>query len=167
MSEYNNSKKEALFFRLPTTSIESEKDNLTEKCKFNFHYMDFSQAGQTFQDWEDGKQLAKLLDKLKNYCEKPLKHWQYQKIGSGKKRGNILEIYGKFPNKSDFNHPKHVPHEALWARFRLEWDARLIGFVIPYEYHGRHHGRTKEYYDCNTFYLVFLDKDHKFCKSEK
>lgn len=169
MSDYKNSRKEALFLRLPTTSIDSEIDNVTEKCKFNFHYMDFQPAGQNFQDWENDNQLAKLLDKLKIYSEKPLKYWQCQKIGSGAKRGNILEIYGNFPNpsKTDFSHPKHVPHEALWARFRLEWDARLIGFVIPYEYHGRRHDRTKEYYDCNTFYVVFLDKDHKFWKSEK
>lgn len=168
MSEYKNSRKDALFLRLPTTSIESKEDNITEKCKFNFHYMDFSQrAGQNFQDWENDNQPAKLLNKLKYYCEKPLKHWTYQKIGSGAKRGNILEIYGKFPNESDFTHPKHVPHEALWARFRLEWDARLIGFVIPNEYNGRRHDLTNQYYDCNTFYIVFLDKEHKFCKSEK
>lgn len=66
MSEYKNSRKEALFLRLPTTSIESEEDNLTEKCKFNFHYTDFSQpAGQNFQDWENTNQLAKLLYKIK------------------------------------------------------------------------------------------------------
>lgn len=128
--------------------------------------MDFSQtAGQNFQDWEGANQLAKLLDKLKNYCGNSLKYWQHQRIG--KQNNTVLEIYGSFPPKSDFVCPKHVPHDVLWARFRLEWDARLIGFVIPSEHHGKIHKGTSEGFDCNTFYVVFLDKNHKFWKNER
>lgn len=61
--------------------------------------------------------------------------------------------------------PKHVPHQVSWARFRLESDNRLIGFVIPEEYHKKENIYTKEYFDCNTFYIVFLDNTHRFYKS--
>jgi len=73
-----------------------------------------------------------------------------------------LEVYNQFPSKSDFSHPQFVPHEAMWARFRLEGSTRLIGFMIPAEYDGTAHQKTKMLFDSNVFYVVFLDKDHRF-----
>lgn len=162
MTYFGNSKKVAKLSSFSKVSIDDIKDKLTERCKFNFHYMDFSQpAGQRFEDW-NVDQLTKLLDKLKNYSETPLKYWLTQAQSVGKRSHNVLEIYGNFPLKSEFTHPKHVPHQAQWARFRLENLVRLIGFVIPNEYHGQAHDGTKQMFDCNTFYVVFLDRDHKF-----
>ena len=126
--------------------------------------MDFSQsAGQEFNDWSKD-QLVKLLNKLKNYSAEPLTYWLTQSQRVGRRSHNVLEIYGDFPVKSEFQHPKHVPHQAQWARFRVENLVRLIGFVIPREFSLKVHGQTKVFFDCNTFYAVFLDKDHKFYK---
>lgn len=165
MSRFKNSRKSAFLDTLPTISIETDSDRLTQKCKFNFGYMDFSQkAGQKFSVWEQERQLAKLLDKIVEYTREPLSWWIKQRIG--KRNNKVLEVYQKFPPKSDFIYPKHIPHDVHWARFRLEWEARLIGFVIPKEFEGRRHHNTGLHFDCNTFYVVFLDANHKFWKTK-
>ena len=169
--KFKSTRKGNFLENLPTISIENPSDHLTELCKFNFHYMDFSQeAGQTFKDWSHDR-LYKLQDKLKEFCAFPLKHWTTVKMGGGgkkskKKKQNVLEIYGNFPTNTDFVHPKAVPHEVQWARFRLGSEARLIGFVLPIEFCHEVHKGTKINFDCNTFYVVFLDKDHRFYKTE-
>lgn len=156
--------------------IESKPDDslatsdIAMRCKFNFSYLDQSQeAGQSFVDWNTTSpisQLSKLNDKLREYSRESLKHWTRMGIGTGKKGGkgkrqNVLEIYGDFPKKSDFTHPKSVPADVKWSRFRLEGSVRLIGFVIPDELHGKS-DKDGNLYDSNTFYVVFLDKNHKF-----
>lgn len=171
MSKYGNTKKNSFLKSLPTASIENRNDKLTEKCKFNFDYFDSSQsAGQAFRDWSYDR-LYKLNDKLKEFSKYPLEHWKTVKIGGGsekskRKRQHVFEVYDKFPVNSDFVHPKHVPHEILWARFRLGNEARLIGFVLPKEFENKPHPGTGKMFDCNTFYVVFLDKDHRFYKTK-
>jgi hypothetical protein len=160
-----NNKKENFLSSIPTASIESNTDTLTKKLKFCFDYFDCDQAaGQNFCDW-DKKSLEELLDKLKHYSSDSLDYWQNQKVGP-QKRNSVFEIYNQFPTKSDFTHPKHIPHQVLWSRFRLESKKRLIGFVIPKSFHGKRHQTTGLEFDCNTFYVVFLDRDHKFYKTK-
>ncbi len=139
-------------------SLEEEDSNLTIRCKFNFSYFDKTQsAGQDFADWPE-KQILTLLDTLKEYCKNSLTQW----ITMSK-----YVNYGVFPLNSDFTHPKHVPHQAQWGRFRLDNKTRLVGFTVPGELHRTPHKITKELFDKNTFYVVFLDKDHKFYKTER
>lgn len=165
MKNFGNSKKNKFFEKVIKTSLGSEHDDLVSRCKFNFSYMDFDQdAGQTFKDWGEDK-LVKLLNKLTEYNKSPLMYWRNQRVGS--KSQNVLEIYGSFPKKSDFVHPAHVPDEVLWARFRLESAVRLIGFILPPEYNNKKHISKDMYFDCNTFYVVFLDENHKFYKIDK
>ena len=160
MKAHFNSKKDAFLRSFPTESVDSDNDKLTDKCKFNFSYMDFTQpAGQRFEDWSKEK-LVQLLNKLHLYSKESLKYWTKARIGG--RDNTVLEIYSKFPVNSDFHHPKHVPHQALWGRFRLEGRVRLVGFVIPPEYHQRKHQKTSMIFDCNTFYVVFLDQNHRF-----
>jgi hypothetical protein len=163
MNPFKNDKKAKFLASIPLCSLESETDLLTSKCKFNFAYFEKQTAEQSFEEWPDEK-LHKLLAKLRDYSQQSLTHWMLLPIG---KSGTVLSIYGAFPTKSAFTHPKHVPHQALWGRFRLEWADRLIGFVIPNSYHDKAHPVTGERYDCNTFYVVFLDADHKFYQSGK
>ncbi|HEY4555715.1 MAG TPA: hypothetical protein VIG68_04695 [Lysobacter sp.] len=163
MSRYENNRAKSFLDSLPTTSIESTSDTLTARCKFNFSYFEKQAAGQAFQEWTDG-QLAKLLDKLKEYSREHLNYWREQRVG---KSGTVLAIYGDFPtSRSDFSHPRHVPHEAQWGRFRLEQAVRLIGFVLPNSVRGLTHPGSGIQYDVNTFYVVFLDADHRFYKTE-
>ena len=77
-------------------------------------------------------------------------------------------IYDNFPipAKTDFKEPRNVPLEARWARFRLGGKIRLVGFIIPETYHDREHETTKMRWDINTFYIVFLDENHRFWHDE-
>ena len=168
MSElYQNSKTLELITDINSNFIlEDENDTLTQRCKFNFHYFTLQKAGQDFQDWNHQK-LIKLLNKLKNYNENSLAYWQKGPIGKGS--GHVLEIYGNFPQKqnTDFISPKSIPLDVRWGRFRLDSASRLVGFVVPDKLHNTFHSATGEIFDKNTFYIVFLDKDHKFYKMEK
>lgn len=161
MKNYSNPKKDRFLASIPLASMESYDDRLTEGCKFNFSYFDVQPAGQHFGDWSHA-QLVGLLEKLKEYSKKPLSAWLTTPVG---KSGTVLAIYGAFPKDSDFTVPKHVPHQAMWGRFRLESAVRLVGFVVPGEFHDRAHPRTRCRFDCNTFYVVFLDENHVFYKS--
>jgi hypothetical protein len=149
-----NSLKERFLSSRSDFLIDDAKGRFRENIRFSFEYFDNSQApGQDFRDWEQ-EHLYKLMDKLKEYCKNPLRHWMTMKIGGGK--NHVLEIYKKFPHKSEFIHPKSVPLDVDWARFRLEGDMRLVGFVVPSESCDRL---------CllkDTFYVVFLDANHKF-----
>ena len=165
MKTFKNSKKDDFFNKLIKSSLESENDNLIIRCKFNFSYMDFNQsAGQTFKDWGEDK-IIKLLKKLIEYSKNSLTYWNNQRVGGASQ--NVLEVYHTFPRNSDFIHPSYIPHEVSWARFRLESAVRLIGFVLPKEYYNKKHLAKDIYFDCNTFYIVFLDENHKFYKTEK
>jgi hypothetical protein len=161
MSRFANSRREGFFSSLPTASIENKDDTLTIRCKFNFSYFHEDKAGQAFNDL-DKDQLVKLMEKLKFYSGEPLSYWKTLPIGKGKSR--VLSIYPKFPLKSEFLRPKHVPHQARWGRFRTDYEGRIIGFVLPEECHGKEHPATGHRFDCNTFYIVFLDNNHNFYK---
>lgn len=167
MKKYENSKQKSfLNSDLFKVSLDDKNNDLTSRCKFNLSYFDNSQeTGQDFNDWTEA-QLVKLLNKLKEYSKSSLKYWSNQKIGTGKHKKDVFANYGsQFPSNTDFKRPSYIPHQVEWARFSLENKVRLIGFVIPHEYHGEIHSQTKEIFDENTFYIVFLDKDHKFYKT--
>jgi len=165
MNRFDNTKKNQFLESITTASLDGKEDDTASRCKFNFSFMDSSQsAGQNFEAWKEDK-LVKLMNKLQNYCRKPLDYWKNQRVGSGNL--HVFEIYDKFPVHSDFIRPKHVPHQVFWARFRLESKTRLIGFVIPKEYSYKEQGNSGYRFDCNTFYIVFLDKDHRFYRTKK
>jgi hypothetical protein len=108
----------------------SLKDSL-----FNFSYFEVQAPGKDFSDLENTT-LVNLVNKLKEYGRESLEYWSTQPVG---KSGTVFSIYGAFPSKSDFTHPRHVPHQAEWARFRIDWATRLCGFTIPRGYHGKTH----------------------------
>lgn len=160
--KFGNLRKTSFLDSIPTISLDDDTNNLTERCKFNFSYFDVqNNISQEFSDWSHDE-LIKLLEKLRNYSNFSLIHWTRQKVGNYP----VFVIYRQFPNNSDFTKPKHIPHQALWARFHLENKVRVIGFVIPDEYKDKAHQKTAERFDINTFYMVYLDKDHKFYKTE-
>lgn len=162
MNSYFNSHSANFLAACNTCSLESKDDRLTERCTFNFNYFTVQSAGQDFADWKH-RELVALLNHLKDYSNFPLKHWTKQPIG---KSGAVLIIYGGFPKKSEFTHPNHVPHQARWGRFRLTHAKRLVGFVVPENLDGQVHPQTGERFCSNTFYVVFLDADHRFWASE-
>ncbi|MEK7488651.1 MAG: hypothetical protein AABZ79_02115 [Pseudomonadota bacterium] len=157
MSGFGSKRKERFLGALPSASLEGDGDLLTEKCKFNFAYFTVQSAGQNFDDWE-GDDLCKLFHCLKEYSKFTLDHWS---------REGVLKIYRDFPKNSEFTHPPYIPHEVWWGRFRLASAVRLAGFVVPGAFHGKEHPKTKRLFDCNTFYVTFLDANHLFYKTEK
>lgn len=161
-NKFINSKAISFLDSIPTISLDSDDNTLTNRCKFNFSYFDVQEnISQNFTEWTK-EELIKLLEKLKNYSQFSLTHWSKQKVGNYP----VFVIYKQFPTNSDFIKPKHIPHQALWARFHLENIVRVIGFVIPDEYKNKVHPKTTEKFDTNTFYMVYLDKEHKFYKTE-
>jgi len=158
-----NSRKNSFLASIPTISLDDDSNSLTIKCKFNFSYFDVqSGISQDFQDWSH-EELVKLLGKFKNYSEFSLAHWRRQKVG----KYPLFVVYDQFPTNTDFVKPQHIPHQALWSRFHLENKVRVIGFVIPDEYADKAHPKTALRFDTNTFYIVYLDKEHKFYKTDR
>ena len=93
-----------------------------------------------------------------------MRFWHNERVGAGLR---ILEFYGNFPTKTKFKEPTHIPIPVQWGRFRLESKVRLVGFTIPADYHKKLDKNTDEYFDKNTFYVVFLDQNHEFYYTEK
>ena len=158
MSRRNNPSKTRFLQTFPETTIEKEITKLSTRLRFSFAYFDYSQEpAQNFEDWTH-EQLAKLLHKLKHYSEETKEYWMNQRVGSGSLK--VLEVYGSFPRRSDYIHLKHIPVDVNWARFRLESDMRLIGFLVPPNTDGVSSAVA------NTFYITFLDQHHRFYLSE-
>ncbi len=49
-----------------------------------------------------------------------------------------------------YEYPKNVPEDAHWARIHVNGPAVIVGHIVN-----------------DTFYVVFLDKTHKFWLTEK
>ena len=105
----------------------------------SFQFLDRTQ-GQDFQEWEKDGLLVKMLETIRDYCCKTMEENQ----------GDNFKIYGEFPECSEFKKPKHVPEDSQWASLHIQGKECLAGTV--YE---------------NVFYVVFLDKEHKFWPSKK
>jgi hypothetical protein len=104
----------------------------------NFKYFDPGQ-GETFSQWEEAKLLAKTAERWREHSRKKLEHC----LDTRFKR------YGAFPAKSEFTHPKGVPPDAVWASMHVQGQECVIGHI--------HY---------NVFYVVFLDRHHKFWPTE-
>ncbi|MGA9606535.1 MAG: hypothetical protein WBR21_05885 [Rouxiella badensis] len=158
---FSNSKSQGFLASLAQlVSLDDVACKLSERCKFNFSYLDSSQAFSSSFDDLDPEELIKFINKLHEYCKFSLDYWKT--VGVGKKRNGALAIYGAFPPHSEFTKPTYIPHQASWGRFRMDGTTRLAGFVIPDEYNEIKHKGTSYLYDSNTFYVVFIDREHKF-----
>ena len=159
---FKNSKRQARFEEISQCSIFDEHNDIASRMKFNFSFFDFDQAegpGQILENWKFVQQ-SHLYKQLVEYSKKSMKYWESQKR---------LTIYGNFPNKNktDFKLPVYIPIEAQWGRFRLSAKSRLVGFTLPEEFSNNSQRDTPFNFCSNTFYVVFLDKNHKFYKVEQ
>lgn len=163
MKKFDSQLKAKFLNNIPTASLENLTCPLTKRCKFNFSYFEKQEASQDFVDW-NADQLSGLFGKLREFSREPLSYWLNMPVG---KSGTVLAVYGSFPARSDMTHPKHIPHQVQWGRFRLDLAGRLCGFIVPKGFDGTEHAGTKARFDSNTFYVVFLDRDHRFYKSKE
>jgi hypothetical protein len=105
---------------------------------FSLRDFDYTQ-GQTFTEWQDGKILDVMMDKLREYCRKTLPEAQQAR----------LTIYGEFPPESKFKAPVFIPQNAQWASLHIQGKECVAGHLVD-----------------NTFYIVFLDREHEFWPSK-
>lgn len=156
-NKFSNSRKESALSSLEPLKFDTEHESITQRCKFNFHYLNFTPPAA---DFKTGK-LKDLMERLKCFSEKSLEYWSREKVDG---TGTYLTYYASFPDpeKMDYQYPKNVPAEARWARFRITGRFRLIGFTIPETLHGQPHTVAGYTFDKNTFYCVFIDPEHKF-----
>lgn len=109
---------------------------------FSFKDFDSNQCppGQTFKEWEKGELLAPLMTKLVELSSKN------RVIAS---QEGCLSTYDTFPEDSDFKKPKYIEGDVQWATIKDVGGQlhRVGGYIVD-----------------NVFYVVFLDKEHKFYK---
>lgn len=155
--KFSNKGAKQFLAALPVTSVESTK--LVRRMKFNFSFLELGQP----KDLDNDLTLEffhKLFDKLKNFSAESLAHWDVAPAGG--KDGNYLESYGNFPKRSNFTHPPFVPHDAVWARFRIDRSTRLAGFTVPSAMNHKLCEKERYRLCTNTFYVVFIDLHHGF-----
>lgn len=107
-------------------------------------FKDFDRnQGQSFKQWEEDELLALAIGKLHEACN-------LTRLEAT--RQQIIKEYpqGEFPPNSDFVHPKHIPDDISWSSMHIQGKECVIG-----------------YFEDNIFYIVFLDKDHRFWITEK
>jgi hypothetical protein len=107
---------------------------------FSLKDFDINQ-GQKFEEWEEEMILSNLLTRLREINAYSIE----EALGK-----QIIKVYDNFPDNSDFNHPKHVPEGVKWSTIRVKGKERVVGYLEE-----------------NIFYVVFLDKDHRFWITEK
>ena len=136
-------------------NIYGGKEAQPERCRNSHPKLNFLQISE----YEKQFYMFVFGNKLKHYSGNTMGYWKNQRVGGGGLK--VLELYKSFPVHSDFIHPKHVPLDVKWARFSLESDMRLIGFVVPNDLVLLHKIPS------NIFNVVFLDQHHRFYKTEE
>lgn len=131
------------------------KENIREERKsvvvsdlltFSFRHLDESQPEddpQTLEVWAVERLLPILLTRLKELSRLSRDEATKQQL---------IKVYGDFPVKSDFFAPAHIDKHVAWG---------VIKGI------GGQKGTVAGYMIENTFYIVFLDKDHRFWITEK
>lgn len=120
-------------------NISNNPDNL------NISFEDFccvQKYASSFHDWQKVGLLSNALDTLSGYCKSPV---IYDDTGK-------FTLYNDFPKQTYtlFEYPQHVTPDASWARIHVNGPAVIVGHIVR-----------------NTFYVVFLDKTHKFWLTER
>lgn len=148
MSKHSNSRKDS--FLQGKKQLDSFYTEQSKWIRFNFKFYSFGEKqGESFEEWQREEILADLNNKLKDYCSKS----KVELIND-----SILELYNKYPSDSEFDLPKALEGiDVQWARMSITGRRRLIGFF----------SKNDMDVDNNIFYIVFLDKEHRFAPSKK
>lgn len=147
MPKTNNRKAEFIKSRTDLGDFYQECNNW---IKFNYKFYIYGEGqGESFEEWQKEEILADLSNKLKEFCAKS----KTELI-----KDELLEIYRNgYPSDSLFEKPKALKDlDVLWARLRITGKRRVIGFFDE-----------SDEKVSNVFYVVFLDKEHRFAPSRK
>ena len=144
MASKFNKQKQPSFIAETLAKKRVVEDIHTHNFKVSFQYLDTTQKfGSGFKDWQKDGLLSKAMEVLQGYCCTPL---------MPQVDGTKFTIYGDFPSpeKTSFVKPPNIPEDANWARIHVTGVAIIAGHVLV-----------------DTFYVVFLDKRHKFYLTER
>ena len=118
-----------------------------ELLTFSFKYLDQTQPKkdpQSIRLWENKSLLGPLIERMKELSvltrDEALNQQQ-------------IKLYGDFPGngKTEFQHPTHVEQNVPWSVIEgIGGKPRVAGFIAE-----------------STFYVVFLDSEHRFWISKK
>jgi len=146
MAKRGDRKRDKPYSRKENVREERKKSSTKDLLTFSFKDLDETQpkkSPQSINLWSQKFILEDLFNRLKDLSKLTRDEAEKQQQ---------ITIYGDFPSKTDFFHPKHVDQNVAWA---------VIKAV------GGQQGRVAGYIVENTFYIVFLDKEHRFYISEK
>ena len=129
-------------FERKTRKLQDRNGKQEKYIVFSFKDFDRNQ-GQSFKEWQEDDLLALAIDKLSQISNLTMSQAIQQQI---------IKVYTKvdFPPNTDFVYPKHVKEGVQWASFHVQGKECVIGYVEE-----------------NIFFIVFLDKEHVFWKTEK
>ncbi|UUI62250.1 hypothetical protein [Aeromonas salmonicida] len=142
----NRSRNQPSHSRKVATRDEKKTTTTRELLTFSFKDLDQTQpdgACQTIDLWHQKLLLAPLKNRLIELSKLTRDEAKAQQQ---------IKVYGDFPpaKKTDFKHPKHVDSHVAWAVIEgIGGLPRVAGYIVE-----------------STFYIVFLDSEHKFWKSE-
>lgn len=134
-------------FSRPENSREERKAvDSREFLTFSFKDLDQTQPQaepQTLDIWADEALLSSFVTRLKELS---------QLTRAEAEKQQQIKIYGDFPLITDFSHPKHIDPHVSWGVIKSVGGQKgcIAGYIVE-----------------STFYIVFLDKDHKFWISKK
>ncbi|CAN7724311.1 hypothetical protein LJR290_006147 [Variovorax sp. LjRoot290] len=120
----------------------AEQGKASDLLSFNFKQLDFEQ-GHNFDGWRERDLLCEMLTRMKDLSSRTINELRSTK-------DSAFSIYAEFPKKTAFKHPKHVPEDAVWARFHVKGEPVVAGHLVG-----------------SVFYVVFLDGEHQFYKTDK
>lgn len=145
---YNNRQKFKPLGRIE--NIREERKALATKDLLTFSFKDLDQTQphkqpQSIATWRQEDLLKPLFERLRELSklnrDEALKQEQ-------------IKIYGDFPSSAvtDFEHPNHVDGNVAWGVIKTVGGQKgtVAGYIVE-----------------STFYVVFLDKDHRFWISTK
>jgi len=118
------------------------KDLLT----FSFRHLDQTQPKtntQTVDVWIENGLIKDLFCRLQELSKLTRAEAEQQQQ---------IKIYGEFPKRSEFTTPKFITHDVEWGIIKQ------VGGQV---------GGVAGYIMDTTFYIVFLDQNHKFWITDK
>lgn len=131
-------------------SVEQFEPKTTDEKNINFslkYFHDIDDIGQSLKTWSEDEQkpLLGLMQKVLHISRLTTAQAFQDKS---------IKIYGDFPatHVSDFKCPPALTNEKQWG---------VISHI------GGQKSRVAGFLRGNTFYMVYLDKDHRFWKSAK
>ena len=142
--------------------------DLIDSCSFNFFFLteDKRVEESTIAYWEKEALLSKHLTKLQSYSKRSLKGMLCDKSMRGMLK--CLRDKSTQPSDARLHMPKLIPACAEWYEFHLGGQQRLIGFIMPGEFHNEKFPDVDSEFTVNknTFYVVFFDGGHDFWPSK-